>query len=216
MKLSHKSSCAALLIGSAIAASSASAAVYTLPDIVRSANGAATTQSSDFFTGSSPYSGTPTLGDTITGETSLYLKYTVSWTANSSIGTFGANFYVNDGGGAPRFAVPQVGPGALRRRLPVDAATRAKRQPFAPDMFLYINPNLGATEASQSTIFAQWRSGNGTFRGINFTTDTDQVPVTFSGISLYTGADTPFSLVPEPSTALLGALGFLALLRRRR
>jgi len=36
----------------------------------------------------------------------------------------------------------------------------------------------------------------------------------YTGVALYTGADTPF--VPEPSSALLLGLGGIALLRRRR
>ena len=49
---------------------------------------------------------------------------------------------------------------------------------------------------------------------MSFITDTADADLTFSNIAIYTGNDTPF--VPEPSAALIGGLGVLALLRRRR
>jgi hypothetical protein len=80
--------------------------------------------------------------------------------------------------------------------------------------FMWINPNLGSTEASQFTPWAAWRSGNTGYQGVSFISDTDAVDLVFSNIAVYTEGDSPF--VPESSTALLGSLGMLALLRRRR
>ena len=80
--------------------------------------------------------------------------------------------------------------------------------------FMWINPNLAASEASQPTVWGAWRSGNTSYQGVSFITDTADADLTFSNIAIYTGADTPF--IPEPSTALLGGLGLLTLMRRRR
>ncbi len=81
--------------------------------------------------------------------------------------------------------------------------------------FMWIDPNLAATEASQFTPWAAWRSGNAGYSGVSFISDTDAVDLNFSNIALYTEGDTPFA-IPEPRAALLGGLGLLALLRRRR
>ena len=59
--------------------------------------------------------------------------------------------------------------------------------------FMWINPNLTAPEASQFTPWAAWRSGNASYSGVSFITDTDAVNLTFSNIAIYTGNDTPFA-----------------------
>jgi hypothetical protein len=81
--------------------------------------------------------------------------------------------------------------------------------------FVWVNPNLAATEASQPTPWAAWRSGNTSYQGVSFISDTADSDLVFSDIAIYTGTNTPF-VIPEPSAALLGGLGLLALLRRRR
>lgn len=40
--------------------------------------------------------------------------------------------------------------------------------------------------------------------------------IDFANIVIYSGGDSPFAAVPEPGVALLGALGLLGLVRRRR
>ncbi|QTN32333.1 Ig-like domain-containing protein [Akkermansiaceae bacterium] len=74
--------------------------------------------------------------------------------------------------------------------------------------FLWIDPNLAASEASQFTPWAAWRSGNASYSGVSFITDTDAVDLNFSNIVLYTGGDTPFSATPavaDPATSTVSA-----------
>jgi len=59
--------------------------------------------------------------------------------------------------------------------------------------FMWIDPNLTASEASQFTPWAAWRSGNASYSGVSFISDTDAVDLNFSNIAVYTGGDTPFS-----------------------
>lgn len=40
--------------------------------------------------------------------------------------------------------------------------------------------------------------------------------IQFANVTIYSGGDSPFNVVPEPSAMLLGSLGLLALARRRR
>lgn len=80
--------------------------------------------------------------------------------------------------------------------------------------YMYINPNLGASEESQFTPWAMWRSGNAGYQGVSFISDTDAVDLVFSDIAIYTEGDTPF--VPEPSSLALLVIGGLAVARRRR
>lgn len=59
--------------------------------------------------------------------------------------------------------------------------------------FMWIDPNLAASEASQFTPWAARRSGNASYSGVSFITDTDAVALNFSNIVLYTGGDMPFT-----------------------
>lgn len=45
--------------------------------------------------------------------------------------------------------------------------------------FMWINPDLGASEASQFTPWAAWRSGNAGYQGVSFISDTDAVELSF-------------------------------------
>jgi len=264
MKITNKFSFAALLIGSVVAASSASAAIYTLAGFTRTAGGAATTVTNDFVPAEG-WTGSPVNSTGAADTTPIYLTTTVSWTATASnIGTFNVRFNQNDDAGAPRLGMGKAGgtgtgfefltgnvitdpdgagPATARPAITgVDTSTITTvtlvmkvDHSLAPTIvgqgdwwyagaglqsaavgFMWINPNLAATEASQFTPWAAWRSGNTGYQGVSFISDTDAVDLVFSNIAVYTEGDTPFAPVPEPSTALLGGLGLLALLRRRR
>jgi len=263
MKTTRKSTYAALLLGSAIAASSASAAVYTLAGFTRTAGGAATTVTNDFVPDEG-WTGSPVNSTGAADTTPIYLTTTVSWTATASnIGTFNVRFNQNDDGSPARLGMGKTGGAGTGFEFITsnvnsdpDGAGPATARPtivgvdysivttvtlvmkvdhslagtnpggdwwFADEGFqaqsvgfMYINPNLAATEASQFTPWAAWRSGNAGYQGVSSISDTDAVDLVFSDIAVYTEGDTPFGAIPEPSSALLGALGFLALLRRRR
>jgi len=74
--------------------------------------------------------------------------------------------------------------------------------------FMWIDPNLAASEASQFTPWAAWRSSNDLYSGVSFISDTDAVDLHFSDIVLYTGGDTPFSTIApvvDPATSTVAA-----------
>ena len=85
--------------------------------------------------------------------------------------------------------------------------------------FLYIDPDLSASEAGQTTKWAAWRSSNTSYQGVSFTTDTAGVDLVFTDIALYTGDDTPFGqtpVVPEPASLAMGLVGLSLMAARRR
>lgn len=92
-----------------------------------------------------------------------------------------------------------------------------------PNMWLWIDPDLGASEGSQAADITGWWSSQTNFTQVfyNHGTNTPNGDVVFSDFSVHYDGDTPFgastgTIIPEPSTALLAGLGMLALLRRRR
>jgi len=81
----------------------------------------------------------------------------------------------------------------------------------------FLNPNFADTEANNTAA----TSGSGAstaaiasvgYRWGNGTESTADL----TDFALYTGTDSPFAPIPEPSAALLGGIGALLLLRRRR
>lgn len=244
----------------ALVAGTADAAIYTFADFTRPANAASLVQSFDFqpaegWTNSPP--------NAISGEASLYLRFTVSWLPASNIGTFQVRFNRADDGSQARWGagtdgsgfafitsngvLDPDGAGPATAKPTVDAVDKTLNtsvtfvlkvnqiqaltnpggdwwygtigQQSAAAGFLYINPNLNASEDSQSTKWAAWRSSQDSYSGVSFISDTAGVDLNFSDIAIYTGDDTPFNPIVIPSPAALPAglvmLGLIAARRKR-
>lgn len=81
---------------------------------------------------------------------------------------------------------------------------------------VWLNPNLSLTEAAQSSSLTTTFQANATFNEIHLREGGGGGGWTFSDIAVAgSGTDSGF-FVPETSAALLGGLGALSLLRRRR
>jgi hypothetical protein len=85
------------------------------------------------------------------------------------------------------------------------------------DVTVWLNPNLSLTEAEQSASLTTSFNADATFTNIFLREGGGGDGWTFSNIAIAENStDTGFFAVPEPSAALLGGVGMLALLRRRR
>ncbi len=83
--------------------------------------------------------------------------------------------------------------------------------------------DITRTSASQTDTLINFNNASGTVTHMSVAgVDTSGLQSTFNGVFLRAGAGTAaidnvvVEVIPEPSTALLGALGALVLLRRRR
>jgi hypothetical protein len=85
------------------------AAIFTLPDITRTAGETAANAAHFDFVTNDGWTGSPP--NEILNETSVYLKFTVSWTAAANIGTFLVRFNVNDEGSGARIGAGTDGSG---------------------------------------------------------------------------------------------------------
>lgn len=84
------------------------------------------------------------------------------------------------------------------------------------DYTYWLNPNFGASEASNTVTGSGTGASTATVESVQFRWGSGTVGVTdFTDFAVYTGSDTPFA-IPEPSALLLSGLGFLLFLRRRR
>lgn len=82
---------------------------------------------------------------------------------------------------------------------------------------VWLNPNLGLTEAAQSASLTTNFFADATFDNILLREGGLGDGWNFSNIAIAENStDTGFFAVPEPSAALLGAVGVIGLLRRRR
>ena len=83
---------------------------------------------------------------------------------------------------------------------------------------VWLNPNLSQTEASQSSSLKTTFTANATFNNILLREGGGGGGWSFSDIAIAeNSSDTGFfAAVPETSTSLLGALGMIFLLKRRR
>lgn len=82
---------------------------------------------------------------------------------------------------------------------------------------VWLNPDFGLTEAAQSSALTTTFQANATFNEIHLREGGGGGGWTYSNIAIAeNGMDTGFFAVPESSVALLGGLGALSLLRRRR
>ena len=221
----------ASILGLAMALPS-QAAIFTLPDITRPAAEASISSHFDFVSNDG-WSGSPP--NEILNETSVYLKFTVSWAPAANIGTFLVRLNVNDDGSGARIGAgtdgsgfslingnsntDPDGAGPATAKPAVDAVNKTEvtsvtfvikvdqtkptpggdwwfgntAQQGGAGHFVYINPNLAQNEALQSTKWAAWRSGQNGYEGVSFISDTADVDLNFTNITLYTGDDTPFS-----------------------
>ncbi|MBN8456403.1 MAG: hypothetical protein J0M04_00960 [Verrucomicrobia bacterium] len=82
---------------------------------------------------------------------------------------------------------------------------------------VWLNPDLGLTEDAQSSSLTTTFQANATFNEIHLREGGGGGGWTYSDIAIaQNGMDTGFFAVPESSVALLGGLGVLSLLRRRK
>lgn len=175
------------------------------------------------------------LGVSISGDNAVYLVGTMTLTttvgslgssymeANMGLGTvFNSGF--GNGFGGDSIVITSNGSQATATQTftqSVPVAFVLKLNQTNGVSTLWVNPNLSSTEAlntvsATATILAV----NGStfdsviFRGGDF--DVDTRVVDYTGFSVHYGGDTPFSAIPEPSSALLLSLAGLAIGRRRR
>jgi hypothetical protein len=82
----------------------------------------------------------------------------------------------------------------------------------------WLNPDLGLTEAAQNSSLVTTFMADATFNDIKLREGGGGSGWAYSNIAIAENSTDSgfFAAVPEPSSALLGAIGLLALLRRRR
>jgi hypothetical protein len=174
----------------------------------------------------------------------LYFKYTVTTASNKDTEGYyaGMSFFdgvtenLGVGNGWDPYAYSAFGPGGnidLKSATPepgevyqlvrsTDMTTIVIRVDFNSlandNITVWLNPNLSLTEAAQSASLTTNFFANATFNNIYLREGGGGDGWTYSNFAIAENStDTGFfAPVPEPSAALLGGLGMLALLRRRR
>jgi hypothetical protein len=116
---------------------------------------------------------------------------------------------------------PTPGGHTTKQVEPTDITTIVLRVDFnslaSDNVTVWLNPNLSLTEAAQSVSRTTYFNADATFTNIFLREGGGGGGWAFSDIAIAENStDAGFFAVPEPSAALLGAFGMLALLRRRR
>lgn len=177
----------------------------------------------------------------------LYFKYTVTNPASNNTNEFyyagmsffdGASENLGVGNGWDPWAYSAFSGGLPGGNLDLNSATpepfatyqevrstdmttiviRVDFNSFANDnITVWLNPDLGLTEAAQSSSLRTNFFANATFDTIYLREGGGGSGWTYSNFAIAENStDTGFFAVPEPSAALLGGFGLIGLLRRRR
>ena len=85
------------------------------------------------------------------------------------------------------------------------------------DYSFFADPDLSKLEGDNTALFSGTGAFTGAFDILRFRGgNDDNGVVSYTGFGVYTGADTPFGAVPEPSTFGLATLGLLICFGRRK
>jgi hypothetical protein len=85
------------------------------------------------------------------------------------------------------------------------------------DYSFYGDPDLSKLEGDNTPLWSGTGGFTGAFDNVRFRGgNDDNGQVSYTGFGVYTGADTPFGAVPEPSTFGLATLGLLIGFGRRK